>query len=446
MNGKIYDAVIIGAGAAGLMAAITAARAGAQPILLEHMPQSAKKILATGNGKCNYTNADWKLENYYCEEPKFVQTVFAQFSYDDTIRFFEELGIRPKQKNGTCIYPESEQASSVRSALSAEVQRLHIPIILSIGIRAIRKIQRPQTLQENKTLPDAVTASESEFTAASDFIFEIQAKEQSVYGRTLILATGGKAAKKTGSDGSGYIYAKQLGHKIVEPLPALVALQADFKKYRLPFGVRIGCAAVLLVDGETAVYEQGELQITDYGISGIVVFQFSRIASRALLKRRQVQVLLDFKPEMAKEELASYLDGRFHSVYHAHKTLADCLIGFLPDKLIPVILQKAGLWTGMESKNCGKCSRKHAMRLAQILKTYDVVITGTKNFDSAQVTAGGVSVQEINPQTMESRLVPGLYFAGEIVDVDAKCGGYNLQWAWSSGYTAGKHCCGSAFT
>lgn len=412
MKKEIYDTIVIGAGASGLMAAITAGRAGAKLLLLEHMEQAAKKILATGNGRCNYTNTDQCLEHYYCEEPDFVRTVLGQFSCSDTIRFFEELGIRPVQKNGTCIYPESEQASSVRSVLLAEVKRLRIPLLLSVGIRSIHKLQTD--------------------------IFEIETKGASFYSRTCILAAGGKASKKTGSDGSGYLYAKQLGHTIQKPLPALTALLTDRTKWKLPPGVRVGCLARLSVDGRQTACEKGELQITDYGISGIVIFQFSRTASRALAQGRQVQVFLDFKPEFARNELAAYLCERFSSIYHSKKTIDEGMVGFLPEKLIPVLRKQAGITA---EDRCSSCSKKQAERLAAQLKHYEVPIIGTKDFNAAQVTAGGVSVQEIQAECMESKKVCGLYFAGEIIDVDAKCGGYNLQWAWASGYVAGKSIC-----
>lgn len=419
MKKIIYDTAVIGAGASGLAAAITAARSGARVILLEHMEQAAKKILATGNGRCNYTNADQTLENYYCEEPEFLQQVFAQFSYQDTIRFFEELGIRPLQKNGTCIYPESEQAASVKSVLLAEAERLHIPLLLSVGIRSVHKRTH---VKLNGNLLNGV--------------FEIETKENMIYSRTCILAAGGKAAKKTGSDGSGYIYAKQMGHTIREPLPALAALLADYSDWRLPAGVRISCAAALYADGEKQACERGELQVTDYGISGIVVFQFSRIAAIALAENRQVQVRLDFKPDMSKKELAGYLTERFTSIFHKDQSMEAGLVGFLPDKLIPVLLRRAGIAAAETGRNC---SSRQSERLARQIKNYEVCITGTKGFDSAQVTAGGVPVQEIHAESMESGVVPGLYFAGEIMDVDAKCGGYNLQWAWSSGFVAGKN-------
>lgn len=410
MNRKIYDTAIIGAGASGLMAAITAARANMRVVLLEHMDQAGKKLSATGNGKCNYTNLDFTIDNYYCKEPDFVKTVFAQFSYMDTIHFFEELGIRPIQKNGTCIYPESEQASSVKNVLLAEIKRLKIPILYSVGIRRIHKVH-------------------------NSHVFEILTKEKPFYCKACILATGGMAAKKTGSDGSGYLYARQLGHTIVPPLPALAALVADYSKWKLPAGVRIACGAALYVDEKKSATEHGELQITDYGVSGIVIFQLSRIAAQALESHRKTEVLLDFKPKMAIEELADYLQERFQSKYHAHKSAADCLIGFMPDKIISVMLKRSEIHA---DRSCVSCSRKQLLRLAQLIKNYKISINGIKGFDLAQATAGGVPVHEIHAESMESKLVSGLYFAGEMIDVDAKCGGYNLQWAWSSGYLAGK--------
>lgn len=419
LNKKIYDTAVIGAGAAGLMAAITAARLGMRTILLEHMDEPAKKILATGNGKCNFTNIDQNPENYYCEDSGFVGTVLAQFAYRDTVQFFQELGIEPLQKNGTCIYPESEQASSLRSALLAEIQRLEIPLVTALGIRSIKLVSKQEAYQKKQP----------------GRMYVIQAKDQEFYSDTCILATGGKSAKKTGSDGSGYVYATQLGHSLSNALPALVPLQADYKQWKLPAGVRSGVMVQLFIDGKRAAQECGELQITDYGISGIVIFQLSRFVSRALAEQKKVQICLDFKPNLSIEELEQLLSARFKSVYHVHKTVRECLLGFLPDKLIPVILNRAKTDTGMR---CKACRHQQVENIARQLKNFAVPITGTKNFDASQVTTGGIPVQEIDACTMESKIVPGLYFAGEIVDVDAKCGGYNLQWAWSSGYTAAK--------
>jgi len=419
MERKVYDVAVVGAGASGTVAAITAARAGARVILLEHMDQPAKKILSTGNGRCNYTNADWDTGSYFCGRPGFVQGILSRFPYDATIAFFEGLGIRPVQKNGSCIYPESGQASSVRSVLLSETERLGIPLVTSLGIRGIKK---------------------------DGGMFVISAKTGMYYSRTCILATGGKAAKNTGSDGSGYLYAQGFGHRIKKPLPALVALAADYKKWRLPSGVRVPCAASLFIQkgkaekggrdcfDKRAARECGELQVTDYGISGIVIFQLSGLASRALDGGRRVCVSLDFKPDEPSERLFSYLGGRFFSDYLRDRSVCGALTGFLPDRLAAALTVRAGL---PEHLRASACTERDIHRLCRVIKDCRIEITGTKGFDHAQVTSGGLDVSELDAETLESSLVPGLYFCGEILDVDAKCGGYNLQWAWSSGAVAG---------
>ena len=299
-------------------------------------------------------------------------------------------------------------------------------MLLSAGIRSI-----------HKDIPAKGSACRPQVRPAGSgaYPFIIETKKQRIYTRTCILATGGKAAPKTGSDGSGYIYATQNGHRLIPPLPALVPLEAGGSRLKLPAGVRTGCRATLYTGGTKTACEQGELQITDYGISGIVIFQFSRFVSRALADHRQVHVLVDFKPDIPQAQLAAYLQERLHSPYHAHKSPERCLNGFLPDKLIPVILKKAAL---PEETAAGTYSSRQCTILADTLKHYKIMIKGTKGFGAAQVTTGGIPVSEINPLTMESGIMQGLYFCGEIVDVDAKCGGYNLQWAWTSGYTAGK--------
>lgn len=425
-EGSAYDTAVAGAGASGLMAAITAARAGMRTVLIEHTPDPAKKLLATGNGRCNYTNAVQDLNNYYCEDKRFVPAVLEQFPAEAALAFFSELGVRPVQKNGSCIYPESGQASSVRDVLLEEARRLQIPFLLSADIKNI-----------------SFRKQEARFEFEFEFEIEIEVnaaqkgkKTLSICSRTLILATGGKASPRTGSDGSGYRFAQKLGHTLIPPLPALTALTAEKKQWELPAGVRMECRAALDIEGKQAACERGELQITAYGLSGIVIFQFSRFAARALAGKKTVCVRLDFKPDMVREELSGYLMERMHSVYQASKTLERGFTGFLPEKLIPAIIKRAALKKDMP---CRMLQKEQAERLAAALKAYSVTINGTKDFDFAQVTTGGVPVHEIDPQTLGSRLVRGLFFAGEMIDVDAKCGGYNLQWAWASGFAAGFH-------
>ena len=402
-----YDVAVIGAGASGLLAAITAARAGAAVLVIEHMPQAAKKILVTGNGRCNYTNRNLEIQNYYCRQPGFVETALSQFDNTQAIRFFEGLGIRPVQKNGSCIYPESEQASSVRMVLLDECKRMGITFVYEAKI--------------------------SKFVHEKE-LFLIHTENHTYITHSCILATGGKSYGKTGSDGTGYAYAKKMGHTVVLPLPALVPVEADFSKYRLPAGVRISCRATLQTESGTQGYEKGELQITDYGLSGIVIFQLSRIASRALADGQKVMIELDFKPEESEETLSKYLEQRFSSPHLAEKSLKQAMIGLVPDKLAPVLMQKAGI---REKAFWHSCSTTQKKQLCKAFKHFRVKITGTKQFDMAQTTTGGIDISELHAGTMESKIVPKLFFAGEMIDVDAKCGGYNLQWAWSTGYLAG---------
>lgn len=403
-----YDIIVVGAGASGMAAAITAARMGITVCILEHMDQAGKKILATGNGKCNYTNSRQGVEFYHGDNPAFVLPVFRQFGFEETIAFFEELGIYPKERNGY-YYPKSEQASSVQAVLEMELRRLHIPIIYSCGIRAIEK-------QEKK------------------FLFDT--KNGQYKSAVCILATGGKAAKKTGSDGSGFLYLENFCHHIIDVVPALVQLQGKQAFFGEIAGIRAEISIRLYIKNQLVSTENGELQLTDFGISGIPVFQVSRFASKALLQKEAVYALLDFAPELKDEQLTEVLRKRFFGTESAGKSAEQALIGFCQSKLIPVFLELAKISPKLPAN---QVTSEQLTGLNTIMKNFRVDIIGTKGFDHAQTTAGGVDTNEIDAESLASKLVPGLYFAGEIIDIDGKCGGYNLQWAWSSGYVAGRH-------
>lgn len=397
------DIIVVGAGAAGMAAAITAARNGAAVMILEHMDMAGKKILATGNGKCNYTNSRQGVECYYGDDPAFVLPVFAQFGFRETLAFFEELGVLPKERRGY-YYPASEQASSIREVLLMELKRLKVKIIYNCGIRSIQKEQKG---------------------------FRFDTKTGTYHSKLCLLATGGCASKKTGSDGSGFLYLKHFSHHIVEPVPALVGLIGKQSFFRELAGVRTEIRINLYIEDEWRIAEGGELQLTDYGISGIPVFQVSRFASKALAKGKSVHALLNFLPDMKSEEINEYLGKCFSQ---KEKTAAQSLIGTFQSKLIPVFLRLSGI---DEKQMADRVEKNCLKKLANMIQNFRVDITGTKKFDHAQVTAGGVDTSEIENETLESKLVRGLFFAGEMIDIDGKCGGYNLQWAWSSGYVAG---------
>ncbi|MBA4687102.1 MAG: NAD(P)/FAD-dependent oxidoreductase [Candidatus Galacturonibacter soehngenii] len=398
------EIIVIGAGAAGVMAAITAARNHAKVTILEHTQRFGKKLLATGNGRCNLTNLSQLPEHYRSDNHKFPMQVISQFNEKQTLQFFEEIGIYTKQKLGY-VYPYSEQASAVLDLLKLELDRLHINIIYSVSIKEIKKKQRFQILTDTVT-----------YTCDK-----------------VIMAMGSKAAPKTGSDGSGYALAKQIGHRIITPLPALVQLRCSGDYFKSLAGVRCEARLRLMIDKKVVVEDKGELQLTDYGISGIPTFQISRYAIRAVEKGKAVSVYIDFIPDKNEKEIISFLYSQIR--HDPKKKMEDTLIGLFNKKLVPVLLNQANL----SGKSLGKELKEVQInRLIQKIKAFEVKVTSYNSFEQAQVCSGGVDTRELFPDTLESLKMPGIYLAGELLDVDGICGGYNLQWAWSSGYVAGK--------
>lgn len=404
---QIFDVIIVGAGASGLTAGIQAARQGAKVLVLEHMEKAGKKILATGNGKCNFTNQKQGIAYYRGKNPAFVLPALEQFGVAETLQFFRELGIYARVKRDGYYYPASGQASSVRETLLMECRRLGVEILYEIGIRSIQKEQG---------------------------IFLFHTKQGVFQGRACILATGGKASKKTGSDGSGISYIVGFGHQLTDIVPALVQLQGKQSFLKEVAGIRAEGVVELYIENEKTAEDFGELQLTAFGVSGIPVFQISRYAAYGLLQNKQVFVTLNFLPDVSEHQLREILKERF-LVYGKGKTAGEALIGLLPDKLNDVLLKESGI---VRDKMAEACREKEWNCLAAQIQGLRVDIVGTKGFDGAQVTAGGVDTDEIYPKTMESRLVSGLFFSGEVLDIDGMCGGYNLQWAWTSGAVAGK--------
>ena len=397
---------IIGGGAAGMLAAISAKRNGASVVIYEHTDRIGKKILATGNGKCNFSNENMFLEAYYSGNMKLVETVLSKFSVDSTTKFFQELGMEVKNKGGY-LYPVSEQASTVLDLLRYEIESQEIKVLLNTNVLRVIPLK-----EEQKWCIDS-NLGKYKYDA-------------------VIIATGGKASPKTGSDGSGYQYAKKLGHTIVKPLPSLVQLIGAGNYFKSIAGVRIEAKVQLVINDKLAKEEYGEVQLTDYGVSGIPIFQISHEATRALDQAKDVIVKLDLIPYLKQEELNLYIRNRIEN--NSKKTVEQFFTGIMNKKIIWMMLKKHKI--AMESR----ITSIPIDKLAQIfyeLKSWSVLIIGTKSFDMAQVCQGGVSAAEIN-DNLESKCHAGLYFAGEVIDVDGICGGYNLQWAWSSGFVAGK--------
>ena len=394
---------IIGGGAAGLVAAIQAAGDGYDVTILEHMDRVGKKILSTGNGRCNLTNIDQGAEHYHGTHPDFAVRILEQCSYKTTLGFFaNDLGLYTKNKNGG-LYPYSEQASAVLDLLRMELTELGVKIICNSHVE---KIEKKESFHIH--------------TTKGDYQFD-----------RVILATGGKAAKVTGSDGSGYRLAASFGHKIIEPLPALVQLKSSQDFFKSIAGIRCDAKLSLLIDEAYQCEERGELQLTNYGISGIPVFQLSGKTARALYEKKKVTVQIDFMPDMpAIGDLKEFLSYRVSKT--PYKLLNELMIGMFHKNLCLLFLKQCGL---KGTRKSSSLTVEEISNLANCIKQFPVEISGTNSFDQAQTCTGGVDTDEIK-DTLESKLVPGLFFAGELIDIDGDCGGYNLQWAWSTGMLA----------
>ncbi|MGI6010383.1 MAG: NAD(P)/FAD-dependent oxidoreductase [Ruminococcus sp.] len=388
--------IVIGGGASGLMAAIMAARKGANVTVLEQNEVLGKKILATGNGKCNLTNVNQRPEEYHSSLPDFPWQVVSSFPLADTLKFFTQLGIYTKNKNGG-LYPYSEQAAAVRDVLCMEGRHLKVKMKTRERVTALRREKSG---------------------------FQVETETYSYQADKVILAAGGCASSVSGSGKDGFSLAEKLGHKVVQPLPALVGLKGRGSYFPKWAGVRFEASVSIFVNDGKAASQRGEIQFTEYGISGIPVFSVSRFAARALEEKKRVMAVLDFMPDFTLEQLTAFLETRLENC--SYKSLEESLIGLLPQKLIPLLCTEIPF----------------VQELAEKLKNYPIIIKGIGPMSQAQICTGGVAADEINPDTMESRIVPGLYFAGEVVDVDGNCGGYNLQWAWSSGAVAGISCTG----
>lgn len=399
--------LVIGGGAAGMMAAISAKINGAEVTILERNNRVGKKILATGNGRCNYTNVNLTIENYHGNNPKFAYSCLSQFGVEKTLEFFERLGITPTIEDNGRVFPLSLQSSSVLDVLRFELEELGIELLTDAFVTDIRKNKKFKLMLEDG---------------------------RQIYGDRVIIATGGKAAPNTGSDGNGYKLAERLGHSIVDIFPGLVQLKLEGDIFKQVSGVKFPGVAGLYLEDRLIKQDRGDILFTNYGISGPPILQLSRTALKYLKDGKDIELKVSTIHDRAEEELYDYLVFRFG--FMAKKTIERGLIGLINKRLILPILKEVKI---DKNKKVAHLSKDEVGRLAKILTDWRFKITGSKSFKDAQVTAGGVNTDEINSSTMESKLVKGLFFAGEIVDIDGDCGGFNLQWAWSSGYIAGEN-------
>lgn len=407
---------VIGGGAAGMMAAIEAARAGAIVTLIEKNAQLGKKLATTGNGRCNYTNLDMvdriggKFRGFH---PEFAEAALDALPPEAVLNWFREIGVEPRFR-GSYVYPNSDQASAVVDALREELHRLSVKVHYNAEVKSVQRVD--------------------------DTYFLIQCTDAVVKADRVILAAGSKAAPKTGSNGDGYFIARKLGHRIVPYVPALCGIRCAGDAFRALAGIRTEAALELVVDGHCVDREAGELQLVDYGISGIPVFQLSRYAAYALQEGKKAAVYINFLPGFT-EEAEDPKDRALQLFRQRQERLAgrkmeSFFTGLLHQKLGQQLLRMANVRPELP---VAELSEKQLRSLASLSVRFKAECDEMNGFQQAQVVAGGVDTSEVDPRTMASRLVPGLYFAGEVLDIDGICGGYNLQWAWASGFVAGRH-------
>lgn len=396
------EVVIIGAGPSGLTAAITAARNGKQVTILEKNSKCGKKLLITGNGRCNFWNIDQSLSHYHSSESKLIKNFITEERKESVLNFFKSLGIIFKIKNGY-YYPFSNQAFTVQNALLLECKKLNVEIINDIAVEKIIK-------KDN---------------------FIINPNKENIKAKNIIIATGSKAAPKTGSDGKGYEIAKSFNHNIITPLPSLVQLKGNENFFKNWSGIRAEVKVSLLIDNNFVKSETGEIQLTNYGVSGICIFNLSGKAAKALNQNKDVAISINFIPfeDNPKEFLKTINKNTYH------KTISELLEGFMHYKLVDIILKKAHIKRDLILNTL---TLTELNNLIKTLTDFQIKITATHSLDHAEVCSGGVPLNEINSQTLESLKVKNLYFVGELIDIDGDCGGYNLGWAWISGIVAGK--------
>ena len=399
------EIAVIGGGASGLMAAITAKKSGKEVIILERKDRILKKVLITGNGRCNITNVNANISNYFGKNISSVENILNRFTPQDTMDFFNELGIICNEENRGKVYPLSGQASSVVDALRFEAERLGIKIETEFYVRKIEK---------------------------DGFKFRIYSEDRKkIEAGRVIIAAGGQSYPELGSNGSGFELAKELGHSVTRLSPSIVQLKTEKHQVKGLQGIKTDVAVTAYGDNKKICTYNGELLFTDYGISGNVVFNISFV----MPLYKNVEFEIDFMEKFDYNELYEILKERKRIL--SHLTMENYFNGMINKKLGQFLSKVSGI--EKLSKPVKDLNDSDIRKLCTVLKKYRVKILETTGFKNAQVTAGGVSLDEVNTETLESKIVKGLYFSGEVLDVYGECGGFNLQWAWASGHIAGEN-------
>jgi len=403
---KMVDMIVVGAGAAGLIASITAARAGKKVLLLEQNSRIGKKILVSGNGKCNIDNKYIASNRFHGQNPQFIETVLKGYDFPVVEKFFTSIGLELIEGKEGKMFPMSLQASSVVELLEYEARRTGVEILCDCTVTSISK---------------------------EDTHFTVETSEGTKTCKKLLLASGSAAAPQLGGSNSGYAFATRLGHSLIPRHPSLVQLCSDETWVKACAGVKIAGLAKLYANGEYIIEKKGDILFTNYGISGLAILDLSREVSTRLANYDFCELILDLMPEQSKEKLTNLLLARLNPA--SEKPIEVWLHGILNKKLTPVILTQSKCKATTEKE----LNRKEIGKLVYTIKNLKLSVNDTKGFKGAEVATGGVNTTEVDPQTMESKLVPSLYFAGEILDVDGDRGGFNFHFAWVSGLRAGSN-------
>ena len=393
---------IIGAGASGVFAALILKQNYIDTTVIERNANALKKIYATGNGRCNFTNRNVSYKNYHGENPKFTISAIKKFDNYDVIEFFNDMGIPEVELENGKIFPKSLQASSIVKQMMCLANHLEVEFIYDSFVDDVRK---------------------------DGDVFEVKSNDSIYKFDYLIIACGSKAYKKSGSDGNGYILMEKLGHNIVKTHPGIVQLRLNGDSFKKMSGTKFKANAKLVVDGKEVFEFYHDVLFTDYGISGPTILQLSGEAIRAKNKGLDVKIRID-TVDLDENKLYEHLIYIISLNYY--KKIKELLVGLINDNLIEEVLNQAGISYDI---NVCELSKEEIYKLAHTLKNLEFSVSGYKDEDSGQITCGGVDTDEINPSTMESKKIKNLYIIGEIMDVDGDCGGYNLQWAFSSAYS-----------
>ncbi len=406
---KTWDVIIIGAGPAGLLAAGRAAELGSKVLILEKMRQEGRKLMITGKGRCNITNSAeiGEFITHVFPKGKFLRNAFSQYFSEDIISLLENYGLDVTLERGGRYFPTNNKAPEVLKAILKWVNEL--------GVEIYTDYQVEKLLVEDGSVI-GVQANAKEFIAPN-----------------VIIATGGKSYPATGSTGDGYELARRVGHKIQKPIPALVPVETEGQIAKKLQGLNLkNVRAVIWVNGKKYGEAFGEMIFTHFGLSGPIILTLSRIMVTELQNGNKVEVSIDLKPALDEQKLDNRLIRDLNE--HGKKRLANIFRQWLPASMVPVFIEELGL---DPNKECHQVSSKERKQIRHLMKNFKLKVSHHRSFKEAIITAGGISTDEIRPKTMESKLVKGLYFAGEVIDLDAETGGYNLQIAYSTGWLAG---------